>query len=129
MKSWNHRIIRTRDESGNELLEFAEVHYDEEANPIGYTSPFMCSETMPGLEKLLQQLEIAINLRILDESEIAVRTTIDILFDNLVGKSVEEQFTLIRNAAKQSPKITLDQRVQDWFIGKSDFVMRTFMGE
>jgi hypothetical protein len=65
MTTWNHRVVKVSDES-DECLMFAEVFYDEEGKPMGYTEPFMGSETMEGLAETLSRLLNAMNEPVLD---------------------------------------------------------------
>lgn len=64
MTTWNHRVVKMDDEDGT--LLFAEVFYDEEGKPMGYTEPFMGSETMEGLAETLTRLLNAMNEPVLD---------------------------------------------------------------
>lgn len=52
------------DEDGTLLL--AEVVYDDDGNPLGYHEPFMCSETIEGLQELLTRLSDALEEPVLD---------------------------------------------------------------
>lgn len=63
MNTWNHRVVRV-DEDGTLLI--AEVVYDEDGNPLGYHEPFMCSETVEGLQELLTRLSDALEEPVLD---------------------------------------------------------------
>lgn len=64
MSTWNHRVVKMDDEDGTLLL--AEVVYDEDGNPLGYHEPFMCSETIEGLQELLTRLSDALDEPVLD---------------------------------------------------------------
>ena len=63
MNTWNHRVVRV-DEDGTLLI--AEVVYDEDGNPLGYHEPFMCSETVEGLQELITRLSDALEEPVLD---------------------------------------------------------------
>lgn len=64
MSTWNHRVVKMDDEDGTLLL--AEVVYDDDGNPLGYHEPFMCSETIEGLQELLTRLSDALEEPVLD---------------------------------------------------------------
>jgi hypothetical protein len=59
MNTWNHRVVKMDDEDGTLLL--AEVFYDEDGNPLGYHEPFMSSDTIEGLQELLDRLALALD--------------------------------------------------------------------
>lgn len=69
MTTWNHRVLRTRDKPGDELLELVEVHYDEHGNLQGYSAPFMCGEDIARLELLIERLKRALQSSILNIAE------------------------------------------------------------
>jgi len=52
------------DEEGTLLL--AEVVYDDDGNPLGYHEPFMSSDTIEGLQELLDRLSAALDEPVLD---------------------------------------------------------------
>jgi len=64
MSTWNHRVVKMDDEDGTLLL--AEVIYDEDGNPLGYHEPFMSSDTIEGLQELLDRLSLALDEPVLD---------------------------------------------------------------
>lgn len=64
---WNHRIIRFKHEGIEDMLLVAEVFYNEDGTPCGYTEPFMMSETIEGLTELLNQMHLARLQPILNE--------------------------------------------------------------
>ena len=64
MSTWNHRVVKMDDEDGTLLL--AEVIYDEDGNPLGYHEPFMSSDTIEGLQELLDRLALALDEPVLD---------------------------------------------------------------
>jgi len=64
MSTWNHRVVKMDDEEGTLLL--AEVIYDEDGNPLGYHEPFMSSDTIEGLQELLDRLSAALDEPVLD---------------------------------------------------------------
>jgi len=64
MSTWNHRVVKMDDEEGTLLL--AEVIYDEDGNPLGYHEPFMSSDTIEGLQELLDRLALALEEPVLD---------------------------------------------------------------
>ena len=65
MATWNHRVVRVR-EHGEELLCLSEVHYNDNGDPVGYSNPFMHSETMGGLVQLVDRLKAALKKPVLD---------------------------------------------------------------
>ena len=65
--SWNHRVVKLNDEDG--MLILAEVFYDENDKPTGYTDPFLCSETMGGLKLLVDRLNAALSKPVLDADD------------------------------------------------------------
>lgn len=65
--SWNHRVVRLNDEDGTLIL--AEVFYNENDKPVGYTEPFMSSETMDGLRLLVARLGDALDEPVLDADD------------------------------------------------------------
>jgi hypothetical protein len=64
MSTWNHRVVKMDDEESTLLL--AEVIYDEDGNPLGYHEPFMSSDTIEGLQELLDRLSAALDEPVLD---------------------------------------------------------------
>jgi hypothetical protein len=64
MNTWNHRVVKMDDENGTLLL--AEVIYDEGGNPLAYHEPFMSSDTIEGLQELLDRLSAALDEPVLD---------------------------------------------------------------
>jgi len=64
MTTWNHRVVKMDDEEGTLLL--AEVVYDDDGNPLGYHEPFMSSDTIEGLQELLDRLSAALDEPVLD---------------------------------------------------------------
>lgn len=64
MSTWNHRVVKMEDEEGTLLL--AEVVYDDDGNPLGYHEPFMSSDTVEGLQELLDRLSAALDEPVLD---------------------------------------------------------------
>jgi len=64
MTTWNHRVVKMDDEEGTLLL--AEVVYDDDGNPLGYHEPFMSSDTIEGLQELLDRLSAALDEPALD---------------------------------------------------------------
>ena len=64
MSTWNHRVVKMEDEEGTLLL--AEVVYDDDGNPLGYHEPFMSSDTIEGLQELLDRLSAALDEPVLD---------------------------------------------------------------
>lgn len=64
MSTWNHRVVKMDDEDGTLLL--AEVVYDDDGNPLGYHEPFMCSDTIEGLQELITRLSDALEEPVLD---------------------------------------------------------------
>jgi hypothetical protein len=73
MTIWNHRVLRTRDKIGDELLEFVEVHYDEHGNLQGYSAPFLCGESLEELLQLTERLRRALQSSVLNVSEFPAR--------------------------------------------------------
>lgn len=68
MTTWNHRVVKMDDEDGT--LRLAEVFYDEGGKAFLYTEPFMCSETVEGLQELLTRLTEALKEPVLDATSI-----------------------------------------------------------
>ena len=65
---WNHRVVRLDDEDKTHI--FAEVFYDKDDKPIGFTEPFMSSDSLEGLHGLLSRLIEALNEPVLDSKHI-----------------------------------------------------------
>ena len=66
---WNHRVVRLTEPE--EILFFAEVFYDDDGKPTGYTEIFLGSETKRGLRKLVERLDDALKQPVLDDVDIA----------------------------------------------------------
>lgn len=67
--TWNHRVIRFKDECGEVFLKFAEVFYDDDGTLMGYHDPFMWSEGLEGMQELAERLLKATTQPVLDEGE------------------------------------------------------------
>lgn len=58
--NWNHRIVKINDATTNETLYMvAEVFYNDDGTPAGYTAPFVHSESIDGLTDILNQMQTA----------------------------------------------------------------------
>lgn len=51
--TWNHRIVVTIDELGNEFFELAEVFYDNFGEPYAYGQATISAEDIDGIYKQL----------------------------------------------------------------------------
>ena len=67
---WNHRLIRFTEPGDTEVFhKFAEVYYNDDGTLMGYSEPFMLSETVEGMQELAERLLKATTLPVLDESD------------------------------------------------------------
>lgn len=67
---WNHRLIRFTETGDTEAFhKFAEVYYNDDGTLMGYSDPFMLSETVEGMQGLAERLLKATTLPVLDESD------------------------------------------------------------
>jgi hypothetical protein len=71
MSTWNFRLIDLSDENygGDPWIELCEVHYNDAGVPVGYTEPYMGSETIEGIRQLVAWYALALDKPILKKSE------------------------------------------------------------
>lgn len=67
--TWNHRVVRFRDDEMGEYYEIKEVFYDKEGGLSGYSEATVLSETFPGLSRQLKMMKTATSKPIIDISE------------------------------------------------------------
>jgi hypothetical protein len=62
---WNHRLVdMTQENDGDPLFVFREVYYQDDT-PVGHCEPSMMSETLQGMQELIDRLREATTLPIL----------------------------------------------------------------
>lgn len=59
MSSWNHRVLRYQDTSGDTMYKFVEVFYDDEGYPMGYGEVFIEGDSPEELVVLADRLAAA----------------------------------------------------------------------
>lgn len=67
--NWNHRVVRVTSRFGDEtetLYMLAEVFYNDDGTPAGYTKPFMQGESKIELVQLVDRLAAAIEQPVLN---------------------------------------------------------------
>lgn len=70
MSTWNFRLIDLSDENGGDpWLELVEVHYDSKRIPAGYSTPCMGSETVDGMQQLMDWHRFALNKPVLKKAD------------------------------------------------------------
>ena len=57
--TWNHRVIEFTDEDGDKWYSIQEVYYDENDKPMGYCDPFVGSDSLGGLNTLIERFKEA----------------------------------------------------------------------
>lgn len=69
--TWNFRVVRFKDEDqeGGYRHEFVEVFYNEDGSLMGYSDPYLYSETVEGMQELAARLSDAAANRVIDEEE------------------------------------------------------------
>jgi hypothetical protein len=69
--TWNYRVIKLHqpDFEGDACYQFAEVYYDSENEPVGYSECSMLSDTVEGLQELADRLLKATTQPVLDEKD------------------------------------------------------------
>lgn len=73
---WNHRVVRVKD--GDEyMLLLAEVYYNDDGTPSGYSECFMHSETKAGLVELTDRLAQAVERPIINAEDMKRKDTDD----------------------------------------------------
>jgi len=69
--NWNHRIVNIEG-----MLHFMEVSYRNH-KPVGCNEPFMCSETVAGMGKLVERLDEALSQPVLNYDDIKEDTDVN----------------------------------------------------
>lgn len=78
MTTWNHRMVHSKDENtGEDILELAEVYYRDDGKPEMYGRPFLHSETVEGLRETAQRLLAACDKPVLEHDEIIANGVVD----------------------------------------------------
>ena len=69
--TWNFRVVRFKDEDqeGGYRHEFVEVFYNEDGSLMGYSDPYLYSETLEGMQELAARLSDAAANPVIDEEE------------------------------------------------------------
>lgn len=63
---WNHRVVDMTDENGGDpLFEIREVYYNDKGLPTGHGEPSVMSESMEGLNWVLDQMKAALDQPVL----------------------------------------------------------------
>lgn len=70
MTTWNHRLVRHPDDDGTPLFSLAEVFYDEDGRPAGYTIGATDALDADALNDLPVRLATALALPVLTESDL-----------------------------------------------------------
>ena len=63
---WNHRVIRSINEFGEEWFEVCEVYYNDKGKPCGYCNGYVGGETLEELGQQFERLKSAMALPTLD---------------------------------------------------------------
>ena len=63
---WNHRVVRTFDETYGEYFELAEVYYDKEGGPYAYGEASIGGDTLYSLTEQVEQFERSLEMPILE---------------------------------------------------------------
>ena len=66
---WNHRIVSTVDDMGNEYFELSEVFYDNDGLPYAYGYARVGSEDVEGLHEQVEFFKKSLALPILKYPE------------------------------------------------------------
>jgi hypothetical protein len=66
---WNHRVVRTFDETYGEYFELAEVYYDKDNKPYAYGSASIGGESQYSLAQQLEQFKQGIEMFVLNYPE------------------------------------------------------------
>ena len=71
MSTWNFRLIDLSDENngGDPWIELCEAHYNDKGVPVGYTEPYMGSETIEGIRQLVAWYALALDKPILKKAD------------------------------------------------------------
>lgn len=73
---WNHRVVRVKD--GDEtFLMLAEVYYNDDGTPSGYSECFMHGDDMGELRQLVNRLADAVTHPVIDASEMKHKPSAD----------------------------------------------------
>ena len=63
---WNHRVVDMTDANGGDpLFEIREVYYEDNGMPTGYGEPSVMSESIEGLNWVLDQMKAALDQPVL----------------------------------------------------------------
>jgi predicted secreted protein len=72
--TWNHRVLRHIDAWGDEFVTFAEVFYDDNGKPEGYSTVCMVGDNIEEIREIANRLLKAADQPVLDatifESEV-----------------------------------------------------------
>lgn len=63
---WNHRVVRTFDETYGEYFELAEVYYDKEGKPYAYGSASIGGDSEHGLVEQYAQFKQGLDAPVLE---------------------------------------------------------------
>jgi len=64
--TWNHRIVRTFEETYGEYFELAEVYYDKEGAPYAYGEASIGGDTLYSLTEQVEQFKRGLEMPILE---------------------------------------------------------------
>jgi hypothetical protein len=62
---WNHRIVSTVDEMGNEYFELSEVYYDRDGHPYAYGDAMIGGDYVEDLHEQVEFFKKSLELPIL----------------------------------------------------------------
>jgi hypothetical protein len=63
---WNHRVVdMSAENDGEPLFAIREVHYEDNGMPTGHGEPSVMSESMEGLNWVLDQMKAALDQPVL----------------------------------------------------------------
>lgn len=57
--TWNHRMVRFKNDEGEYYYKFMEVYYHDDGTPMAYGDPFLWSEDIDGMQELAERLMVA----------------------------------------------------------------------
>ena len=92
MSTWNHRVVRVDGgiTDDGKMLQFAEVWYDENDKPYGFTDIFTCGDDIEELAHLVKHLSDALKHPIIDESEFPLQAEVEHIAEEIDALTDDE---------------------------------------
>lgn len=112
--NWNHRVVRVKD--GDEtFLMLAEVYYNDDGTPSGYSECFMHGDDMGELRQLVNRLADAVTHPILDAKDMVHKPSAD--DEELSDEELDEMAVTLKRALDSDEDIFEADPNSGWLPG------------